>query len=948
MNTGEEVTEPSDNTLDVPGGQREEELLAPGTPVGRYVVLSTLGVGGMGIVYAAFDPELDRKIALKVLRRSADTDEYQELLLREAKSMARVSHRNVAAIFDVGTVDGRVFLAMEYIDGLTLRDWSAVSRRSEPEVIVAMLAAGRGLAAAHRAGVVHRDFKPANVLIGSDGRVVVTDFGIAHAATEGRTGPRPTKIGTPAYMAPETLQGGAADARSDQFSFCITSFELLYGFHPFGGAGRDGIARAIIRGEPADRPRDSKVSMRVHGIVMRGLSANPHDRYASMEDLLDALNDDPSSRRRRWIGTAAVGMLAAMALVVFLTREGDACGGFQERVNAVWGEMARATSRAAFDATGVSYSAQAFELTDRMLRRYADEWVEMQTESCRATEETRAQTREVRILRAFCLEGRMKRLSAVAGLLENADADVVAKAAEAVSALPPIAGCADVDALNREVPPPDDPLVASAVEVIRGRLAEAQSTFDLGRVEQGIALARDAVAEAERIEDLAVQAEASRLHGRLLHLSGDSKAAEKALLGAVWSAVAADYDVLAFESWNELAAVYGAGQRDMQRSERAGRIAEAFWVRLDRDPFLGAELYASRGATALSDVRLDDARAALKKAVELLESSAYDDHPLEVSVLSNLAAVEGKAGRLSEAAELNARAGELAARLFGPLHPEPLKLQMTRGNMRYLSGDYEAALEIHTDLLRKYAQIYGEEHQDTARTVFNIAVENLALGNFEAARQMLERVIKIRAAILGPDHPTTLRGKQALVHTLGELGRYGEAVALANEVIAAQKAALGPEHYDIAYSLVTLAEVRSAEGNYREALRVGSLALEMIIRVLGTEHPFYGETLNTLGTISEKAGRRAEAFERFEASMAALADFEGDGSLLAAARFNWARLAFREPGLRERALAEVRAAESVYLEQQEAKADKLEEVRAWLREHAPRVSSARSPSAPVR
>ncbi len=935
------MTERSDDTIDVSGVYREENFLVAGAPVGRYMVLSTLGVGGMGIVYAAFDPELDRKIALKVLRRSADTDEYQELLLREAKSMARVSHRNVAAIFDVGTVDGKVFLAMEYIDGLTLKDWSALARRSEQEVITAMIAAGRGLAAAHRAGVIHRDFKPANVLLGSDGRVVVTDFGIAHAVADGEAalGQRASKIGTPAYMAPESLKGKPSDSRSDQFSFCVTLYELLYGAHPFGSRGEEGVARAIIRGEPREKPRESKVSQRLHSTLMRGLSADPNARYPSMEALLDVLEHDPSLRRRRWLAGGAVAALVAMVLAVFLSAESDACAGFRDRVDAVWGAETRAAARAAFDATQLPFAAQAFELTDQTLSRYANSWVAMQTESCRATEEAHAHTQEVRILRAFCLEGRMKRLRSVTSLLVEADVDVVEKATEAVSALPPISGCADVDALAREVPPPEDPMVAGSVGEIRQRLAQAQSAFDLGIVDQAVEEARDAARDAEAIDYLAVQAEAKLLHGRLLQLRGDSKEATAVLWEAVWKAVAANHDVLAFESWNELASAYGVGQRDMAQSAKAGEVAEAFWVRLDRDPYLGSQLYATRGATALSDVRLDDACTALERALQLLESSPYDDNPLEVSILSSLAASHGKAGRLNEAAELNARAGQLAAKLYGSLNPQTLTLQLTRGNMRYLSGDYEDALEIHTDLLEKYLRLYGEEHRDVARTVFNIAVENLALGNYDAARNMLERVVRIRATTLGPKHPTTLRGKQALVHALKELKRYDEAVEFANEVIAGQKEALGAEHYDIAYSLVTLAEVRAAEGNYREALRVGNLALEMVKNVIGEEHPFYGETLNTLGTIYEKAGRPSDAFASFEASIRVLEGVEGDRSLAAAARFNWARLAFDRGGLEERALREARAAEQVYEEQAKVKRKELDEVRAWLALRTDRASN---------
>ncbi|MEO0812226.1 MAG: serine/threonine-protein kinase, partial [Myxococcota bacterium] len=379
------MSDDSDETLDVPGVYRDEDFLPAGAPVGRYVILSTLGVGGMGIVYSAYDPELDRKVAIKVLRRSADSDEYQELLMREAKSMARVSHQNVASIFDVGTVDGNVFLAMEHIDGLTLKDWSALAVRSEEEIVNAMVAAGRGLSAAHRAGVVHRDFKPANVLVGTDGRVVVTDFGIAHAVADGElsAGIRSSKVGTPAYMAPETLKGATSDSRSDQFSFAVTLYELLYGEHPYGGRG-DGIARAIVGGELKERARDSKVSARVHSVAVRGLSHAPGDRFDSMDDLLANLVDDPQRRQRRWIGIGAIAAVVLLAFSTLLLRKDNACDGYRKRVDEVWSGPVKARVEKAFMESSVPFAQQAFELTGRALGAYGDAWVEMQTSSCEA------------------------------------------------------------------------------------------------------------------------------------------------------------------------------------------------------------------------------------------------------------------------------------------------------------------------------------------------------------------------------------------------------------------------------------------------------------------------------------------------------------------------------------------------------------------------------------
>ncbi|HEU4536449.1 MAG TPA: serine/threonine-protein kinase, partial [Polyangiaceae bacterium] len=223
-----------------PAGRFGDAPLEPGTRVGRYRIVEWVGAGGMGVVYAAFDPELNRKVAIKVLRYEVGKDDrqrrqFEERLRREAQVMARVAHPNVAAVYDVSEYGGRAFVAMEYIEGETLARWLKRRERPWPAVLERYVAAGRGLAAAHAAGLVHRDFKPQNVLVGEDGRVLVTDFGLARSVGDDEaTAPflkaetpspfvtEPGQIvGTPAFMAPEQRSGCPVDARADQYSFCL-------------------------------------------------------------------------------------------------------------------------------------------------------------------------------------------------------------------------------------------------------------------------------------------------------------------------------------------------------------------------------------------------------------------------------------------------------------------------------------------------------------------------------------------------------------------------------------------------------------------------------------------------------------------------------------------------------------------------------------------------------
>jgi predicted Ser/Thr protein kinase len=299
----------------------EGPRLRPGEALGRYVISGVLGAGGMGVVYAAEDPRLGRKVALKLLRAvKADAEEERQArLLREAQAMARLSHPNVLPVFDLGTEDRQVFLAMELVEGPTLAEWLRQRERPWHEVLGIFLEAGRGLAAAHRAGLVHRDFKPANVLVGADGRPRVTDFGLVRlgaeweeAGAEAPGGVSESALtqagavpGTPAYMSPEQLAGRSVDARSDQFSFCVALYEALYGLRPF-----EAEAPAERRWTPRRPERSPRLPRQVKAVLARGLALEPADRFSSMDALLEALAKPDASRGRWW----ALGLAAALAV----------------------------------------------------------------------------------------------------------------------------------------------------------------------------------------------------------------------------------------------------------------------------------------------------------------------------------------------------------------------------------------------------------------------------------------------------------------------------------------------------------------------------------------------------------------------------------------------------------------------------------------------------------
>ena len=305
--------------------------VSAGAQVGRYVLTRLVGAGGMGMVFAARDPELDRTVAVKLLFATTAGEEaklvQQERLRREAQVMAKLSHPNIAAVHDVGLLGDRLFVAMEYVEGMNLAQWLATPR-ALPEILAVFTDAARGLAAAHAQGVVHRDFKPENVIVGDDGRVRVVDFGIAkRVGPASDTAAKPlgltatnAAIGTPFYMAPEQYLGEPVDGRADQFSFCVALYAAVYGVRPFAGDTLDALIATAIRGQITPPPSPDRVPAKLRRALERGLGAIPDTRFPTMEVLLAELALERPRRRPYFLVIAGVVLAGAGVTAFALTR----------------------------------------------------------------------------------------------------------------------------------------------------------------------------------------------------------------------------------------------------------------------------------------------------------------------------------------------------------------------------------------------------------------------------------------------------------------------------------------------------------------------------------------------------------------------------------------------------------------------------------------------------
>jgi predicted Ser/Thr protein kinase len=599
----------------------EPPTLVPATRVDRFLILEKLGEGGMGAVYAAYDTLLDRKVAMKVVRpdrRSAVGGvPPRERLLREAQAMARLRHPNVVAVLEVGELGDDVYLTLELIEGETLKTWLRAARRPWPAVVATFLAAGRGLAAAHAAGLVHRDFKPDNVLLGKDGRIQVADFGVA-SMSHGPREQTPSgdaldveggdaftlsglRVGTPAYMAPEQHAGGTVDARADQFSFCVALWEGVFGERPFASGGTVPPAERPLRPPPATVDAPGWLV----ALLKRGLAPAPDARWPSMDALLVELGRDRGSARRRiaWglgLGAALVGV-GALAVIGW-TRGHAApprpCQDEARRLIGVWDDARAAALTEALAATGAPGAAAAAARVRGFVDRWSGEWVAQRTEACAATRVHGDQSEAMLDARMRCLDRRLERVNQLVSELGTLPRDQVSRAVEIASDLPGLDDCADAEQLGAAVPLPRDPAVRAGVESVDDGLAHVLAVEQTGHYPDALALARPLVGRAQALAYPPLHAEALAVLGRLHAQVGEHAAAVAALEEASAMAAGAHADDVAADALVELIwATAEAGQGARALAMAAGATAA---VARTHDPRLEATLVSQLGTAALT------------------------------------------------------------------------------------------------------------------------------------------------------------------------------------------------------------------------------------------------------------------------------------------------------------------------------------------------------------
>ncbi len=781
--------------------------------LGRFVVLHPLGAGGMGVVYAAYDPELDRKVAVKLLHPSLSGSDKEDVararLQREAQAMAKLSHPNVVAVYDVGTYQGQVFIAMEFVQGQPLTAWLRTPH-DRRDIVATFLAAGRGLAAAHRQGIVHGDFKPDNVIVEADGRARVLDFGLAFAQDRGerddddvhrsdalashsdvdlttrltRTG---AFTGTPPYISPEQFLGDPASEKTDQYAFCVSLHEALYGRRPYRGADLGSLRQQVLLAAVPDEPRERRQPTWLRKLLLRGLARDPADRFADMHTLLAELARDPSRRRRR-IGLAAAGLVllvgAALGYRWYLLHNYAAaqlasqrvCTGAADNLVGVWDPARREQVAAAMRATHVAYAEDAWQRVALRLDAYAGAWVHMHRDACLATYLRGEQSPALLDRRMACLQRAHTELRTLVEVLVGADAGVVEHASEASAKLPPLDRCADIPALLAERPPPAADQ-AREIRHVRDQLARAAALERTMQFTAGLVIAVPALAQARAIADPQLLAEAHLQHGTLLQLAGERAAAERALADAFFAAESARSDAIAATAAIEL--IRGQMQQTSPDAHQWARHAQA---------------------------QIDS----------LASDGAGEARRLEAELLSALGLLQIHEGDHAQAEQTLARAIDLLAHLPGG---DPLKraaLHNNLGNLRVRRGDLDGAqqqLDLASEIYR--AQL-GERHPSVGIALNNLGELLRRRGQLAQSERAYKRAHAILLAGLGPEHPNvgTLLN---LGDTLLQQGDYAAAEQHYTRALAIFTARLGDDATPLSYPLTGLGEALLAQGRGPEA-----------------------------------------------------------------------------------------------------------------------------------
>ena len=874
-----------------------EEGQAP--RIGNYYLLERVGAGAMGVVYAAYDPDLDRKVAVKFLKsreKNVGGSPHHQRLVREARALAKLSHANVVTVHGVGESDHGTYVAMEYIDGMDLAEWTKQNECGWRDIVAVYLQAARGLAAAHRAGIIHRDFKPHNVLLGRDGVVRVADFGLARGASdmgpaepggdrEPAEGGNLTEtggvLGTPLYMAPEQHMGAKLGPAADQYAFCASLFETLHGRPPFSGSGMVALLESKLD-RRLDRPARSDTPRWLSRIVERGLAPQPEDRFESMDALIAQIDAGLRPRRPPWwlaLGVAALGGAAVSLWGTDAepTSDVDPCGGLESKLVGVWDDEVRGGARAAMLDTKLSYAAHTWARVERRVDAYSAQWLETREGACRH-HQNGEESAELFDRRVECLELRLGELQTLSETLRSADAKVVEHAVDLVGELVPVEQCNEPASLFTQRIRPDDLDDRREGLAMLERVSELAAHTELRPKDEMVAAYGEMSSELDTLVDHAARAE-------LLHL-GSTLAAEtaqrvelarRARLEAVRSR---DDTVVLDVSATLVRSLRDDGKYDQALVELDTAVAtldrtDSTRRELSRAPLrsVRAEYESLYGTTLSARGDHEESLSHFVRALELAEPDAHQKPRAYLIYLNNYGEVLRKTARYPEAIEHYDAALELAVSVYDADHPMSTTVRGNRGATYVEMGQFERGrADIEQVLVAQKAQL-GPRDAQVGLNTFNLAVVDLATGRLDEAERELREAREIFVEVMGEESVyvaivTATQG--ALARTRGD---FHSAISLGEAAVAMLRAGFPGPHELLATGLTELGATHQEAGSSARAEKYLREALAVFEQSVGRGTSSVAITLTTLGAALTEQGRYEEAERLFVQSDAILAGY---------------------------------------------------------------------------
>ncbi|MEM9459876.1 MAG: serine/threonine-protein kinase [Myxococcota bacterium] len=903
--------------IDQPLPERKSESDLP-PRVGRFIVLGSLGRGGMGTVLRAYDETLDRQVALKLMHASRRRRRAQRVR-REAQALAQLSHPNVVHVYEIGELDGQLFIAMELVKGETLKEWQR-QRHPWRACLDVYRQAGRGLAAAHAAGLVHRDFKPSNCIIDPQGRVRVLDFGLARRKEDGdedsqheddepplklvdatgdvvastsmlgakltRTG---ALLGTPAYMAPEQVHRQGVDHRLDQFSFCVSLYEALFGQPPFTRHPMPLLLRMAQGEEVAPTPPPSGVTVPrwLWQVIERGLRARPEQRFASMDDLLRELERHRGRTWARW----ALGGLATLSLTLAVTRPWSSvesaqapCRDEDRRVREVWGDEPRAQVSEAILSTELDYAPHTRARVVEQLDDYAQQLGQAYVGACEATMVRHESTADELDARRHCLDQRTQSLSLHVALLSQPDPHYVEKGVELLSTLPRVGRCQTVGPLAPSDATPRTPQDEYALKELRTTLDQARALAVVGKYADGLRLVARAASIADVLGHEGLRAEVLHIRGQLLMEAGQHEDARVQLKAAYEDAVEHGADEIAIAALASLIYTVGVEQAQTRSALWLGSTAEALVARHRPDPTLEAKIHTAIGQVLTVRGDYPAAQEHFQRALRLTEQTRGAGSIAMVEPLDGLAVALRQQGEHEQADQRHRDIIEILTTQLGEQHPGLLAHQKInlgaaldlQGQDEQARAEYEEALEIlegtSTPDRRKIAHV---------RTNLGTVLGQLGAAADATDRQQHEQLARATAELEqavalwrdrnGPDHPWLAKAHINLGQVLRDRGRHSESLEQYRQALRILRHNDSTLSSDILQMIILrqmgnmlwkIGRHREAEGRYREAIEWAAERPDLRIET--------SRVHNRWGDLCHEQSRLEDAEHQFRQSLALL------------------------------------------------------------------------------